>query len=293
MHMLISSLMVLSVAAALPRHEPEAATRFRVKPRWMERTMLHQTAALASLAPKLNVVLDIDETLVHSRHDSFLMPNQPAWMAKDRGNISGIHWFTMQMVDGETCVVNKRPGVDEFLRNLCLDPNVVLWIFTAGEPIYAQPIIGQLQTDAKLDKDAPNCLDNSRVLYRYNTTVRGVVDKKHFGDDNKHELFLKDLRKVEPDLKRVVLVDDQPVSGALQPDNWIQIPPFTKNPQDGDALGRVYGVIKQLESAEDVRPVLGAMSHARAQLAPLRRLIKAGQPAKNDKKIAGFLKTPK
>ena len=60
--------------------------------------------------PKLNVVLDIDETLIHVRRKSFRRAHEkPA--VKAAAPIKGVKSFLLKMLDGETATVNKRPEI--------------------------------------------------------------------------------------------------------------------------------------------------------------------------------------
>jgi len=65
-------------------------------------------------------------------------------------------------------------------------------------------------------------------------------------------LFLKDLNRVRPDLSRVVLVDNSPVSLLINPDNSILVSSFYANPDD-TALAQLLPILRKLHHAGDVR----------------------------------------
>ncbi|KAI4298177.1 hypothetical protein L6164_031768 [Bauhinia variegata] len=97
--------------------------------------------------------------------------------------------------------VLKRPGVDELLESLAAKFEVV--VFTAALKEYASVLLDQL--------------DRKRLIsFRlYRDSCREVDGK-----------FVKDLSELGRDLKRVVIVDDNPNCYEYQPDNAIPIPPF-------------------------------------------------------------------
>lgn len=97
--------------------------------------------------------------------------------------------------------VLKRPGVDELLESLAAKFEVV--VFTASMKEYASLVLDRLDRNRLI----------SHRLYR--DSCREVDGK-----------FVKDLSEIGRDLKRVVIVDDNPNSYANQPDNAIPIRPF-------------------------------------------------------------------
>ena len=82
---------------------------------------------------KNTLVLDLDETLVHSSFS--LMPCDTTLKLRIEG-----HDFTISVL--------KRPGVDEFLKK-CTDLFEVV-IFTASLPEYANPLIDSLDPESKI-----------------------------------------------------------------------------------------------------------------------------------------------
>jgi len=84
--------------------------------------------------------------------------------------------------------VHKRPHCDEFLRRVSKWYNLV--IFTASVQEYADPVIDWLEADRKYF---------SARYYRQHCTFR-------------HGAFIKDLSSVEPDLSKVMILDNSPLS---------------------------------------------------------------------------------
>ena len=132
---------------------------------------------------KKTLVLDLDETLVHS---SFQVGSQPADIALP------------VTLDGRqhTIYVLVRPGTHDLLRTLA--PLYEIVLFTASQPIYAQPLIDILDVDDVC----------SHRLYREHCTYY-------------QGMYIKDLSKLGRDLKEVIIVDNQPNSYMLHPENAI------------------------------------------------------------------------
>jgi CTD nuclear envelope phosphatase 1 len=99
--------------------------------------------------------------------------------------------------------VHKRPHCDDFLRRVSIftpnvnDPDefqICKWynlvIFTASVQEYADPVIDWLEQERKFF---------SGRYYRQHCTFR-------------HGAFIKDLSSVEPDLSKVMILDNSPLS---------------------------------------------------------------------------------
>ncbi|KAL7067268.1 NLI interacting factor-like phosphatase family protein [Cryptosporidium serpentis] len=142
---------------------------------------------------KKTLVLDLDETLVHS---SF----QPIRAASFV--ISVEIEYEMYNV-----YVSKRPGVDKFLEIVTSLYEVV--IFTASLSKYANPL---------LDKLDPRGLCPYR-LFRENCTIEG-------------NSFIKDLSKLGRNLEDVIIIDNSPISYLFQPENAIPITSWFNDKND-------------------------------------------------------------
>jgi len=195
---------------------------------------------------RLTVVLDMDETLIHSQVDvigggegaSTYDPRQAEeGRPADAGEGSHDFEFTIPInqldpTQGKLRVrVRKRPGLDFFLEEASSFCNLA--VFTAGTEDYAKVLLDKLDPCGRM----------SLRLYRDSCSI---LDG----------LFLKDLRKVETDLARVVLVDNSPVSLLINPDNSILVSSFYTNPDD-TALGQLLPILRKLHHAGDVRDALG------------------------------------
>ena len=165
---------------------------------------------------KLIVVLDIDETLIHSH------PKLP----------TNSRSFTIKINEWETCV-SPRPHVDWFLREA--SSKFELMTFTAGTESYASQI---------LDKLDPNKVYIKSRYYRHHC-VR-IND----------ETFLKDLSRINSSLNRIVLVDNNIISFATHPDNGIPIKSFFGRDSEDVELKTLMHILDELSNEPDVRPLL-------------------------------------
>ncbi|KAF8075513.1 hypothetical protein N665_1089s0007 [Sinapis alba] len=146
------------------------------------------------------IVLDLDETLVHSSMEPPV-----------RVNVDFMVRLKIQGVVIPMFVV-KRPGVTEFLDRISKNYRVA--VFTAGLPEYASQVLD------KLDKNRVI----SQRLYRDSCT-------------DMNGRYAKDLSLVvKTDLRSVLLVDDNPLSYSLQPYNGVHIKPFVDDMEDQELV---------------------------------------------------------
>jgi CTD nuclear envelope phosphatase 1 len=149
------------------------------------------------------LILDLDETLIHSMAKGGRMST---------GHMVEVKLSTLVGVGGGPTLgpqhpilyyVHKRPHCDDFLRRvstpiikvhgtdsiqICKWYNLV--IFTASVQEYADPVIDWLEQERKFF---------SGRYYRQHCTFR-------------HGAFIKDLSSVEPDLSKVMILDNSPLS---------------------------------------------------------------------------------
>lgn len=148
---------------------------------------------------KRTIFLDLDETLVHSK------PGPP---------IHKYDFIVRPEIDGVEVefYVTKRPFVDELLETL--KQKFELVIFTAGVEEYASKVLEKLD-----GKEA--------IRHRLYRDSCRIVDEKY---------YVKDLESTGRDLSRAAIVDDNPNSYSLQPENGIPISPFTGDMGDVELL---------------------------------------------------------
>lgn len=163
--------------------------------------------------PKRNtLVLDLDETLVHSS----LQPGLAVDLI--------LQFKTEEEVS--TVYVQKRPGLDVFLKRVGELFEVVL--FTASLPEYANIVVDKIDPEHTI----------SARLYRSSCRVRP------FG-------YLKDLSRIGRDLDRVMILDNCPQSYALQPGNAIPISSWFNDSTDTE-LFQLLPMLEILSDSNNV-----------------------------------------
>lgn len=130
-------------------------------------------------APKKTLIIDLDETLIHS-------------MAKG-GRMSSGHMVEVRLnspmsMPAILYFVHERPHCHDFLRKVAKWYNLI--VFTASVQEYADPVIDWLERERKYF---------SGRYYRQHCTFRNGA-------------YIKDLAQVEPDLSRVAILDNSPMS---------------------------------------------------------------------------------
>lgn len=171
---------------------------------------------------KKTLVLDLDETLVHS---SFKKVNKADFLVPV--DIDGVV---------HTVYVLKRPHTDEFLAACSELFEIVL--FTASLSKYADPLLDMLDTQETLDYR----------LFRDSCVQRDYC-------------YVKDLSKLGRSLKNSIIVDNSPQSYIFQPSNAIPIPSWFDD-QNDTALKDLIPVLEHLAGVADVRECLQANRHS-------------------------------
>ena len=188
----------------------------------------------------LIVVLDMDECLIHSQ---FLQgpgakyAHQVKRTSGDSLETSTVDTFSIRLPDGENVRVHERPYLHDFLQSV--SEKYETHIFTAAMEVYAKPVLKMLDPHGKIF---------TGCWYRESCTldsdVGAYVKKLDFewGGDQ---------------LKRTVLVDNNPLSFLANPDNGILVSSFYNDAKD-TTLPAVLELLEELDSEEDVRPILDA-----------------------------------
>ncbi|CDR99241.1 hypothetical protein [Sporisorium scitamineum] len=162
------------------------------------------------------LVLDLDETLVHS---SFKM-------------IQNADFIVPVEIDGtvHNVYVIKRPGVDEFMRQMGEIYEVV--VFTASLSKYADPVLDMLDIHHSV----------RHRLFRescYN----------HKGN------YVKDLSQLGRDIGDTIIIDNSPASYIFHPNNAVPISSWFNDPHDTE-LTDLCPFLADLAVVDDVRAVL-------------------------------------
>jgi len=168
--------------------------------------------------PKNTLVLDLDETLVHSN------------LEEEEGTPD--FTFPVQF-NNETHAVNVRirPHLEEFMKRVSRKFEVV--IFTASQKVYADKLLDHLDPD--------------RVYFSH----RLFRDSCVLVEGN----YLKDLSVLGRDLSRTLIIDNSPQAFGFQVENGVPIESWYDDPTD-DHLLRLLPVLDVLSEVNDVKPIL-------------------------------------
>ncbi|KAI4900168.1 hypothetical protein NFI96_023894 [Prochilodus magdalenae] len=176
------------------------------------------------------LVLDLDETLIHSHHDGVLRPTVRPGTPPD---------FILKVVIDKHPVrffVHKRPHVDFFLEVVSQWYELV--VFTASMEIYGSAVADKL--------------DNNK----------GILNRRYYRQHCTLDLgsYIKDLSVVHADLSSIVILDNSPGAYRSHPDNAIPIKSWFSDPSD-TALLNLLPMLDALRFTADVRSVLSRNLH--------------------------------
>lgn len=192
---------------------------------------------------KKTLILDLDETLIHS-----LSRGAP----RSLGSSGSCRMIELKVNSVATLYyVYKRPFCEFFLKEI--SRWFELQIFTASVKEYADPIIDWLESeivDHQLAAKSSSQSIFTKRYYRGDCTYRPGVG------------YIKDLSKIfakEDDLKNVVILDNSPISYALQENNGVMIEGWINDQNDRDLLN-LLPMLYSLSLCIDVRFILGLRS---------------------------------
>jgi len=178
--------------------------------------------------PTTTLVLDLDETLVHSTLEH----------CADADFTFPVHFNFRE----HTIYVRCRPYLKEFLDRVASMFETI--IFTASQSIYAEQLL--------------NVLDPKRKLFRHRVYRESCV----YVEGN----YLKDLTVLGRDLTRVMIVDNSPQAFGFQLDNGIPIESWFDDPNDTELL-KLLPFLESLVGVEDVRPYIARKFNLREKVA--------------------------
>lgn len=184
-----------------------------------------QLERLSSVKRK-TLVLDLDETLIHSQHDgmgrgAIVKPGKPA------------DFILNVVIDNHpvSFFVHKRPHVDYFLETVAQWFDLV--VFTASMEVYGKAVCDKL--------------DEKRVIFK----------KRYYRQDCRLEFqsYTKDLHQVNKDLGSVFILDNSPGAYRHYTENAIPIKSWFSDPYD-TCLLNLLPMLDALRFTRDVRSVL-------------------------------------
>ncbi|XP_013391483.1 CTD nuclear envelope phosphatase 1 [Lingula anatina] len=183
-----------------------------------------------SIVKRKTLVLDLDETLIHSHHDGVLRQTvkpgtPPDFVLKVTIDRHPVRFF-----------VHKRPHVDFFLDIVSQWYDLV--VFTASMEIYGAAVADKLDQGRGFLK---------RRYYRQHCNL-------DYGS------YTKDLSAISNDLSSVFILDNSPGAYRAYPDNAIPIKSWFSDPTD-TALLNLLPVLDALRFVSDARSVLSRNLH--------------------------------
>ena len=162
---------------------------------------------------KKTLILDLDETLVHSSFTPF-----------DKNDI-------VLNVDFEGVMYNiyvlVRPDAELFIKTVAKFYELV--IFTASISKYASPLLDILDKEKNI----------KYRLYRDQCTfINGI--------------YIKDLKKCNRSLKDLIIVDNSPIAYTFDSDNGLPIKTWLEDPEDKELM-KLVPILEFLSKTKDVR----------------------------------------
>ena len=165
---------------------------------------------------KKTLILDLDETLVHSSFVPF-----------ENNDI-------ILNVDFESVMYNiyvlVRPGAEEFIKKVSKLYEVI--IFTASIAKYALPLLDILDNEKKI---------KYRLTREHCTFLNGI--------------YIKELKRLNRNLKDLIILDNSPLAYAFDSDNGLPIKAWYEDKGDKE-LDKIFPILEFLSNTKDVRPFI-------------------------------------
>ncbi|BFG04269.1 CTD nuclear envelope phosphatase 1 [Drosophila madeirensis] len=189
-------------------------------------------AAQLQRVPRKTLVLDLDETLLHS---SYIDPETNEYVGGSQVPANAVpDYELLLLIDGTEPIlfrVYKRPHVDLFLDHVSKWYDLA--IYTASVEAYATRVVDLLDAG------------------------RGILQRRFFRQHCRSHTSIvsKDLALVNRDMRRTFIIDNTPNAYKDFPHNAIPIKSFIYDPSDTELL-KLLPFLDALRFTKDVRSVL-------------------------------------
>jgi len=168
------------------------------------------------------LVLDLDETLVHSRYSG----------EQERPERAPDHYL-------DDIVTWERPGVRAFM-DWCLDTFAGVGVWTVGSRSYADELL-------------PLICDTDRLAFVY--ARDRCTRKRNF--ETWEEYWIKDIQKLRKfgfPKSKILCVDDSPEKFERSYGNYVPVMPYEGDPEDRE-LEQLTRYLEMLGPVSDVRSI--------------------------------------
>ena len=166
---------------------------------------------------KKTLILDLDETLVHSSMKPFPRCADITLPL----NFNGRNIFIY---------VLKRPYLEKFLEEMNLIYDII--VFTASLPEYAEPLL--------------EMIDKNKV-------IKHILNRSHCRHFK--NIYIKDLKVINRDLKDMIIIDNNPESYLMNKENAIPILTWEDDIHDNELI-KLIPILKYLSNVNDVRNII-------------------------------------
>ena len=166
---------------------------------------------------KKTLILDLDETLVHSS-TSYTENSDVTLNVDFEGIFYNIYVFI-------------RPGAENFIKKISKYYEIV--IFTASISKYASPLLDKLDPEKNI----------KYRLYREQCTFLNGI-------------YIKELKRLNRDLKDIIIVDNSPLAYAFDLENGLPIKSWYEDKNDNE-LENIFPLLEFLSDVDDVRDYIG------------------------------------
>ena len=183
---------------------------------------------------KKTVVLDLDQTLVHS-------------LKLGGGGIPGRFDFIMDPEFDKVRhkrYVLKRPGVDELLQGLAISGAYEIVVFSSGRKDYVNTVVDKLLQELPPMEGIDN---NMNIIPPTHRLCRDMCTAYRHPGETKIR-HVKDLSLLGRDLRKVIIVDDNLLAFHRQPFNGIHIDCWMGDAED-NGLFRLLIFLKEIANS--------------------------------------------